>query len=61
MKGSDLGTAAFVVIELVKTQTNKKLRQTIIILKNLLEAIGGRAGKPTWFSLDWYKSLPGWQ
>lgn len=28
MKGSDLGTTALVVIELVKTQTNQKMRQT---------------------------------
>ena len=61
MKGSDLGTAAFVVIELVKIQTNRKLGRTrppqVFAPKNpLLETTEGRDGRPTWFSLDWCKS-----
>lgn len=66
MKGSDLGTAALVVIGPVRTQTNKKLRETrppqVFTPKNpLLETTGGRVGRPTWSSLDWCKSLPGRQ
>lgn len=66
MKGSDLGTTAWVVIELVKTQTNPKMRQTrppqVFTAKNpFLATTWGTVGRPTWFSLDWCKSLLGRQ
>lgn len=57
MKGSDLGTTALVVIELVKTQTNQKNETDKAPLKSLLQRIlfweqmGAEQGDPPGFLL----------